>query len=252
MASHHRAVVALGLLAMFSSVTVFADTFSDMKTALGRMRGSAALHATWNVEEKNDTNGRFANYKTNYLASVDVTRDAAGLRISFSPLLLNQIAAEGRGNPDSVKNKGRNAMNNVSPVDIADSLNYADYLLGLLRRGTPVGESRVIFQQKPVRLLVLAMKEETEKEGFHIGEVKYLEDRMMLWIGEDNLPIAAERSQRISAGFLIFRGQSTRHQHWSFIRAGDSFVLGSYDDQTTFSGMGQHGNGLTRQTVSLH
>ncbi|MEO8217708.1 MAG: hypothetical protein ABI718_11560 [Acidobacteriota bacterium] len=240
------------LLALALALPAQGDTFADLRAALATLKGSSPLHATWSTAEVNDTEGRFANFKTDVSTSVEVTRDAAGLHVVLTPTVLAQMAVEGSRNPDSIRNANRQATKNVSLVNVADSLDYSDYLIGVLRRGTVVREQKGTWQQRPVRILVLAMKEEREKEGFHIGDVKYLEDQMTLWIGDDNLPLAAARSQKISAGFLIFRGTSTRKQHWSFVRSGDSLVLAVYEDQTTFSGMGQHGNGTTRQTVALH
>ena len=46
--------------------------------------------------------------------------------------------------------------------------------------------------------------------------MKFTEDQMTAWLGEDNIPLAAERTQRGTAGFMFIKGSMTNRSTRTF------------------------------------
>lgn len=239
-------------LFLFLACTASADTLEDIRSVLSRLPGKQAIHATYSMERTSATSGRFGDNRGSHQVAVDVARTGDGVSVTVPLALLERAAEEARMHSGSFKNETRNAISSISPMSIADDLNYAPSLSGILQMGRVSDERREIQGGRSLRRLILDIKQPmTKSEGVEIGEVKTTEDRMTLWIGEDNIPVSAHRSRKMRAGFLFLHGDTSEEFNWTFARSGDSLVLVRFEQLTAFSGMGQKGNGKTVSTISI-
>ena len=72
-----------------------------------------------------------------------------------------------------------------------------------------------------------------------------------MWIGNDNVPLAAERVQKGTAGFLFLRGEMASHESWTFAHVADRLVVARYENSFAGSGFGQRGEGKTVHVVTM-
>ena len=226
------------------------DTLANVETALSRLRGSTPIRASYTVESFGATDGRFGSDRTSSAITVDVTRSAEGVSVTIPATLLERAAEESRAHSGSFRNSTRNSIAHVSPLAVADGLNYAAAFSGILRMGHLKEEHRESRNGHPARRVILDIHQPTSKsEGIEIGEVKTIEDQMTLWIGDDDVPLAARRSHKMRAGFLFLHGDTEQTDDWTFGRNGDSLVLARHEEESKFSGVGQKGTGKSVTTI---
>jgi hypothetical protein len=208
------------------------------------------MRASYGVESHSAADGRFASNRTSSAITVEATRSAEGVSVMIPASLLERAAEEVRAHSGSFKNGVRNDISHVSPLAVAEGLNFAPAFSGILLMGTVKEEHREARNGQAVRRLTLDVHQPMSKnEGIEIGEVKTVEDRLTLWIGDDDVPLAAHRTRKLRAGFLFLHGETEESDDWTFSRNGDSLVLARHEHMTSLSGMGQRGSGKTVQTI---
>jgi len=243
----------LALVLALAALPLRADTFADLKTALGTLHGTASISAGVDVQVTRKSSGRFANQQFATSVAFDVTHDGNGLQLRFPPALIARMDAEAREH-EADPNKPtptRNAVSEIQANEVAGDLDFAEHLARLLRIAAVVSESRGVLGAKPVRILVLKLTPKLPKEATSIFNVKFTQDRLTVWVGDDNVPLAADRARKGTAGFLFLRGEMTDHQAWSFTRHGDRLVVSRYEGSFLGSGFGQKGEGKTVQTITV-
>ncbi|HJW92621.1 MAG TPA: hypothetical protein VJ901_03300 [Thermoanaerobaculia bacterium] len=236
------------VLLLCIALPISADTLASVKTALGKLNAKSPLRVTWSLEEHDSTKGKFANDASARRISVEASQDADSLRVEIPRALIEKAGEEARASHTDT----RRALSSISPIGIAEDIDFADAFSAMLNLGTVAEERRVMWNGAPARLLVLNMKEPKHEHEVSIGKVDYKENRLTVWIGADDLPLAAEHVRKASAGFLIFHGDSTTKKTWQFARRDDHFIVTRYEDWTSFSGLGQQGQGHTIVTVAVH
>jgi hypothetical protein len=227
---------------------VSADTLADVKTALGKLTARSPLRVTWSYEENDSTNGKFANDKSARRISVEASQDAQSFRVEIPRALIEKAGEEARASHSET----RRALSSVSAIGIAEDIDFADSFTGMLNNGTLTAEKKVLWNGAPARLLVLQLKEPKPEHEISIGKVKFTENRLSVWIGADDVPLAAEHVRKASAGFLMFHGDSSEKKSWQFTRRDDHFIIARYETWTSFSGLGQQGQGHSIVTVAVH
>jgi hypothetical protein len=108
-----------------------------------------------------------------------------------------------------------------------------------------------VREGRPVRIVVLKLTPKLPPEATSIFSVKFTEDKMTVWLGDDNVPLAAERIQRGTAGFMFIKGQMTNRSTWTFGRYADRLVVLRDDSSYAGSGFGQKGEGRSIQIVTV-
>src|SRR5436309_1744977 len=81
-----------------------------------------------------------------------------------------------------------------------------------------------VREGRAVRIIVLKLTPKLPPEATSIFSVKFTEDQMTVWLGDDNIPVAAERVQRGTAGFMFIKGSMTNRSSWTFAHVGDRLV----------------------------
>jgi hypothetical protein len=244
-----RAYILLG----FFAASARADTVADMRAAVSQLRATKPIHVSIDVQRSRKNEGRFANQQFTGSASMDVIEDDAGLHITFSRALLERIDRESREYTADPRRTTptRAAVNDTEATEVADAVNFAGPFLRLVDTATKVSETRAVRDGRPVRVLVLKLTPKLPPEATSIFRLKFTEDQMTVWVGDDNLPVAAERLQRGTAGFMFIKGSMTNRSSWTFTHYADRLVVLRDDTSYAGSGFGQKGEGRSVQVVTV-
>jgi len=238
---------------LLCAATAAADTLTDIRLAVSPLHATVPASATVEVQRFRKAEGRFANQQSNASITVTVVSDATGLQLNFSPELLDGAAREAVERQADPKKPTplRSAISDFDATSIAESLDFRPALLRLLAIARMQTESRVMWHGGPARLVVMKLTPRLPKEATSIWNVRFSEEKLSLWIGADNIPLAAERLQKGSAGFLFLRGEMSGRESWTFARVTDRLVVTRYESSFHGSGFGQRGEGKTVQIVTM-
>jgi hypothetical protein len=241
------------LLAVTLAASARADIVTDMRAALSQLRATKPIHVSVDVQRSRKSEGRFANQQFSGTASVDVVEDEAGLRMTFSRAILERSDRESREHTADPRKQTptRAAINDTQPTEMADAVDFAGPFLRLLATATKLSETRGIRDGRPVRVVVLKLTPKLPPEATSIWNVKFTEDEMTVWLGDDNVPLAAERIQRGTAGFMFIKGQMTNRSSWIFARYADRLIVLRDDSSYAGSGFGQKGEGRSVQVMTV-
>ena len=239
---------------LLTPAVVPADTIADVRTTLGTLRGVSPIHATFELQRSRKARGRFANNESSGSATVDVLSDPAGLRVTFASPILERATAEAVEHQADPKRPTpvRSTLAEIDATTLADDLDYARAMLRMLSVGKTTSTTRTLWQGRPAQLLVLKLNPKLNPEATTVFHVNFSDDTLRLWVGADNVPLAAERIQKGTAGFLFLRGEMNNRQSWIFARSGDRLVVTRYEFSFAGSGFGQQGEGKNVQIVTVH
>jgi hypothetical protein len=246
-----RRLAATALLLL--GVPLHADTLTDMRAAAAQLRATKPIHVSLDVQRSRKNEGRFANSQFTGSATLDAIEDDAGLHITFPHALLERADHESREhNSDPKKTTPtRSAIDETQATDVADAVDFAQPFLRLIETAVRLSESRGMRDGRPVRILVLKVTRKLLPEATSIFSVKFTEDQMTVWLGADNIPVAAERIQRGTAGFMFIKGSMMNRSSWTFARYADRLVVLRSDISYAGSGFGQKGEGRSVQVVTV-
>jgi len=234
----------LMVVSVWMALGANADTLGSVTAAVRRLSGREPVHGSLTIAQSVKSTGRFANGGTSRLATVDVAHDAAGLTISVPQALIDKAVQGDAGAVD--------AIGTIRPLTVLEALNCRDVLLKALTHATVVEERRVVFHGQPARLLVLNVAEPKEKKSgsIVIGSVKS-DDRLSLWIDDADLPVAAERTVKSTAGFMFLHGNYDSQSSYSFLHKGDRLFVTRLEIKESGSGAGQNVAKDSLQTFSV-
>lgn len=246
-----RRLAALVLFLL--TLTARADVITDMRAAVSQLRATKPIHVSIDVQNSRKNEGRFANQQFVGTASFEVIEDDAGLHITFPRALLEKADRESREHTADPRKQTptRAAVNDTEVTDIADAVNFAGPFLRLIDTAKKVSETRAMREGRPVRVVVLKLTPKLPPEATSIFSVKFTQDQMTVWLGDDNIPVAAERIQRGTAGFMFIKGSMTNRSTWTFAHVGDRMVVLRDDSAYAGSGFGQKGEGRSVQVVTV-
>jgi len=243
----------MGILCVLVALPADADTIGDLKSAVNRLEAKQPVRATYATELAVKTAGRFANEKTERNVSVEVVQDASGVSITIPQALIDKASQEAHSRSGEWDNAARNAIASISSINVVEALDFSDSLMGMLNYGAVIEEMRVAFRGRTARLLVLKLSQPPRtKNGIQIGSVKVDQDRLNVWVGDDNLPLAAERIQKTTGGFMIFHADSASRTSYTFAHTADRLILTRLETSVSGSGMGQNVDTSSVQTMTLH
>jgi hypothetical protein len=228
-----------------------ADSLSDLKAAVGGLRGSAPIRATVDLQQTEIDRGKKPARTTNGAAAVEASVDAEGLRVAYAPSLVAQVQKEqaARQANGELPAPTARAVAELGPLAIADRLDFGHRLHALLAKSELVSEKRVVLDGRPARLLALKVKNPPVKTS--IGHVEILEDNLNVWIGDDNVPVAAQRTERWSGGIMLLKMKIAQSSRWSFVKRDDRLVAVRSEERSTQNGFGQDRDETDIYTVAL-
>ena len=232
----------LGVMLVLVAMPAGAATIDEVKAAVRRLSTPEPVRATFATESASKAAGRFANDQSKRNASVVVTHGSDGISITFPPALL-----------ESARNGGQDIIGSIRSIAVVEALDYRDTFLTMLEHATVLKETRSTFGGRAARLLELELKAPPRKESnvIRIGSVKK-DDRMKLWVGDDDLPMAAERNEKTSAGVMMIRATGSSRTKYIYGHAAGRLILARVETSVSGSGMGQSVETSGVQTLTVH
>ena len=238
-------------LVVLCAASARADSFADLKSAVAALRGATPIRATIEMQRVDLDKGKKPPETVAGSAVVDALVDGDGLHVAYAPALLTKVAkeqAERQANPDLHAPTAR-AVAELGPLPIAERLDFGRQLTGMLSRAVFLSEKRVVWEGRPARLLALKIKNPPPKTS--VGHVEILEDSLNVWIGDDNIPLAAQRTQRYTGGILFLKADIKQANRWTFTRKDDRLVATRSETKNAQSGFGQNNEETEIVTVTL-
>jgi hypothetical protein len=226
-----------------------ADTLGDVRNAVSRLSAKPPVRATFLAKQFTKASGRYANEKAEQSVSAEVTHDAAGVSITLPQTLLDEVS-RARNKGDSSK---LGLIGSIQTIPITEALDFRDSLLAMLENAIVKRDERAAFHGSPARRLVLTLRPRTAKDSntIQIGTVK-TDDEMTLWIGDDSLPLAAERVQKTTAGFMFLHGTYAGRSNYTFAHTPNRLMVARLETNDSGAGMGQNVEKTAVQTLTLH
>jgi hypothetical protein len=226
------------------TVPATAATLDDVRAAVRRLEAKQPVRATLTIDQHVKTAGKYANDTAKRLATADVAHDANGISITIPQALLE----EARKAPTA-----QDAIGSIRTLSVIEALDFRETLLSLLEGAVVTEEKRVVLGPTPARLLVLKLNPRPRRQSnsITIGSVKN-DEKMRLWIADDSVPLAAERDQNTTAGFMFIKGTFTGHTKYTFARVNDRLVLARMESREGGSGIGQKFDRQSVQTIAVH
>jgi hypothetical protein len=213
---------------------------ADLKSTLSSLKGNAPIRATVEVQRTIVDRSKKPPETRSGGAVVEASVDGSGLHVIYAIPLLARVAkeqADREANPDRHAPTA-DAVVALGPLPISEHLDFADKLLGVLNHAELSSEKRVVLDGHAARLLALKVKNPPQK--IPIGHVDILEDSLNVWIGDDNVPMAANRTSRYSAGIMFLKAEGAQVTRWSFLRKDDRLIATRSEEKNTSSGFGQN------------
>lgn len=245
----------LALPLLIAAAAAHADTLGDMRAALTRLGGHAAIKATYQVQRSRKSEGRFVNDNFTGAVTIELESDNLAFRLVFPQTLLTAIHNEEaiRRRDPKKDTPTLNALWEVSPVTAAETLNYAPVLLEMIDGAKFVSDRPAIVQGKPGHVLVLDLAPPKAPSGtVDIGKITIEVNRLTIWIGDDGVPSAAEHVQNTKASAFIFKAESQETTKWTFGRDGDRLLRLRYEKSGSGSGLGQKAVSSIIATLTPH
>jgi hypothetical protein len=243
-------VIRLSLILLLT-VPVAADKVGDVRAALSKLTGQDPIRATYEVQRAVANEGKFNDDKFTGKVSVELEGDANGYRIVFARPVLDQVERELQAEARDPKKTmpTTTALNEIRPVDTANTIDFAPVLLRMMEGAKVIADTQGTWAGRPAHIMIFRMTDEPHEGP---GKVTVGENKLTLWLGADNVPLAAEHLFTAKFSILIIKGETRRKNSWHFARVGDRLVRVRHEGSDSGSGLGQKGSETVLATVRVH
>jgi hypothetical protein len=216
-----------------------ADTHSDLTAALAHFTGESEVRGNVNYEYWSEAGDKDGMEEESCTVSVGVAEDAGGLRVNWSRGTLAEAVEEVRAASvdGEVKTPMRRAMGLLSATVLSGYLNGAIELSRWLGQSELKAEEAAEWKGAPAMLLTFnstpRVNAQTKKY------LKELEATVRVWVGENGVPLAAQRSVRFKGrAFLVVSFASDESDTFEFIARSDRLVVTRHERVSHGSGTG--------------
>ena len=233
--SMRKLVALLVLLVPFSAS---ADALTDLRASLAQLTATTPAHGTFEVTSSNKSSDEDQPFQGK--ASVGFEIGEAGLRILYSKTTLMQANQEARAeaaDPDR-QTPARSGMGRVRALQLAELLDGAASLTTELMTAQLIDAKTVMYRGKAARMVTLKLSPRLSKGTSK--RVKKVDATLSVWLGDDGVPIAAERNFSVKASFMLMSFESDQKQNWTYMRTGDRLIATSSEETQKSDGFGQH------------
>jgi hypothetical protein len=239
------------LILLAVAVPLYGDALLDIRTALSRLSGRDPIRATYEVQRVIDNHGKFSNDKFTGRASIEVEGDAHGVRVQYARPLLEQMERERNAKAREPKKPTPtvSAIAQMGALSVAEAIDYAPSLLQMLDDAKLVEDRAGTLGGKPARVVILRL---ADKRDMDVGKMTVIENKLTVWLGTDDIPLAAELVRNAKYSFLIFKAEWKTNRSFHFARVGDRLVRTRDEEREIGSGLGQKGNTTTIATIRVH
>jgi hypothetical protein len=240
---------AVPALALAIPALAAADALTDIRTTLGQLGATAPLHATLEVSStaRSDEDEKPESGK----ASVGVEADASGLHIVYprTTLMLADQEARGESIDPERPTPTRNGVRRVRPLHVAELVDGASALSVTLEGAALTGARPSNYHGKPARLLTFKLAPKISKATSK--HLKKFEGSLSLWVGEDGIPLAAERTIYVKASFLLMSFESNHKENLTYTHLADRLVVTQFEETDKTDGMGQHTSSQVTEVLRI-
>jgi hypothetical protein len=132
---------------------------------------------------------------------------------------------------------------------VAEAIDYAPSFLQMLDDAQVVEDRAGTLAGKQARVVIFRL---ADKRDMDVGKMTLLENKLTVWLGTDDVPLAAELVRNAKYSFLIFKAEWKTNRSWHFARIGDRLVRTRDEEREVGSGLGQKGNTVTIATLRVH
>ncbi len=239
------------MILLFVAVPLHADALADVRGALSRLVATTPIRATFELQRNEIDEGKFANNKSGGKAAIELEAEGQSFKLVIPKSMLDQVGREldARARNPDLPTPTERALDDISTVVAAESIDGAPSLLRMLDEAKVVSDAAGTWAGKPARVLVLRLADRIPKTP---GKVTMQENKLTLWLGSDHVPLAAEHIRQLKFSFLILKSEQKSKRSWHFARSGDRLLRARYESNETTSGMGQKGNDVVVATLKVH
>lgn len=214
---------------MLAAASARADSLADLRQTLGRFPAKAPFAASAVVRLNAATQNDASRGGT---AAFDIDWSAKGFAIVVSPATLEAAQREAavKKRDPNVATPTRTAMVALNVFDVLDSIDAAAMLLDDLSGAT------VIEENSAAKLIRFKVKPSFATQSRFVSTP---EIELKVWIGDDGVPVAAERVSIFSAGIGPAKASNTRTERWTFAVRGDRLYATRNDEENRASAVGK-------------
>ncbi len=227
------------------------DGLTEARAALARLHGREPLHGAVEVEVFSETKEDGKPSPEQAKGTVRVEDGPEGLRVTYPNALLERVAEEARqhqANPES-RSPTEAVIREINGTDLANDLSFAGPLTTRIARAKILEEHPDAVSGRPAKLVVLGLDlAASQAEKKHIKDSKVT---LKLWLGADGVPLAAESTTEIKAGFLFLTFTTESREHWDLARVGNRLVVTRRHQETSGAGLGQEFKRRVTEVVSV-
>ncbi len=235
-----RVISAVLFAALALPALARADAVADLRARLDRLQATQPLTATVKVSSTvRDEDGKTSQAQL----EISVASGGDGLRIGFSPALLQRASREAAAN---AKNKDaptpiEDLLGKLSPVNVQPMVDYAPVLRRQLDGVTLAGqrdEAHLLVFDVP--LPASASKQMT---------IKHYTGQIMVWTGADGVPVAVRNVMDVKGRKLLISIEFGNTTDYRLAVIGTRLVVLSRRTEETHSVFGKAGSSVTAATM---
>ena len=227
------------LISLLMTQSAFASGLDDLRSALVPLQGQGALRGAYEARETRTLlDEKPAKPPETVSASALVEEDANGLEIRWDRTLLKRASDEGSMSKGAKRKVALSQLiGSTTAPRVSQAVNYAPYLLQYLATGTLRGERMDAFNGKPARLIeVMVVPQEEENSKVSIKDNSHI---AQIWLGPDNLPLAATIQHSIKASLMVFLSyEKSSKEEMTFAVAANRLVVLKREDAGKEKGPG--------------
>jgi hypothetical protein len=237
--------------ALFTTLSLSADAVTEVRGALNTLKAREPIRVTYELQRSVTSAGKFDNDQFSGRVAVDLDGGPGGFHLILPQTLLDQIQREKQAQLRDQKFDAATvrALENISPVDAAEALDFAPVLTRLMDGAKVLSDAAGTWQGKPARAVVMRVVDRLDDDD--AKKMKITENKLTLWLGADHVPLAAEHLTSAKFSFLIFRWEHKEKRSWHLARVADRLLRMRYEEQQTGSGMGQKMSETVLATLRL-
>ena len=239
----------LAVLLLVAPLSLRADALTDLRATLAQFAANTPAHGSFEVTSSSTNSDEGHAFEGK--ASVGFEVSDAGLRILYPKATLAQTNQEARleaADPDR-QTPARSGMSRVRALELADLLDAGAMLNIDLLNAQLIEAKATSYQAKPGHLIITKLSPKASKGSSK--HVKSIDSRLSVWLGDDGVPIAAERNVSVKASFMLMSFEHNQKDNWTFARAGDRLVATHHEQIQKTDGFGQHDTSRVVQVVRL-
>jgi hypothetical protein len=244
---------AAWLALLLAAASAHADGLADLRAALARPQGSAAIRGLFKAEATSRQGEAADAEEDRGQAQVQFEDGPQGLRLLFSRDLLQRAEQEERTRQRDPKAR-THALTGLKALDVNElrgMLSPTAALLALLDEATPKGEVPEAWNGQPARRLSfeLGLGKLRERDRKYI---KKYEGTLDIWIGPEGWPLALrQQTQASGRAFLVVSFEMRSREEQVFVVVGERLVVVRRETQGSGAGAGEKGESHTLREVQL-